>query len=131
MLAALYERGGPASEVLRVEEVERAGARAGRGARARPRVGREPDRLQVARGAAGPDGVPFQVPNQDGAGVVEAVGAGVDPARVGERVWLYFAAWQRRWGTAAQWTVVPADQAVPLLRRRAPTSSARASASRR
>ena len=57
---------------------------------------------------------PFHVPNQDGAGVVEAVGPGVDPARVGERVWLFFAAWQRQWGTAAQYTVIPADQAVPL-----------------
>ena len=57
---------------------------------------------------------PFQVPNQDGAGVIDAVGPGVDEARVGERVWVYFAAWRRQWGTAAQWTVVPAEQAVPL-----------------
>ena len=56
----------------------------------------------------------FQVPGQDGAGVVDAVGEGVDEARVGERVWVYFAAWQRQWGTAAQYTVVPAAQAVPL-----------------
>jgi NADPH2:quinone reductase len=27
---------------------------------------------------------------------------------------VYFAAWQRQWGTAAQWTVLPAVQAVPL-----------------
>jgi NADPH2:quinone reductase len=57
---------------------------------------------------------PFQVPNQDGAGVIEAVGPGVDEARVGERVWVYFAAWQRRWGTAAQWSVLPSEQAVTL-----------------
>jgi NADPH2:quinone reductase len=63
-----------------------------------------------ARGA----GVEFQVPNQDGAGVIESVGEGVDPGRVGERVWLYFAAWQRPWGTAAEYCVVPAEQAVPL-----------------
>lgn len=56
----------------------------------------------------------FQVPNQDGSGVIEAVGAGVDPARVGERVWVWFAAFGRRWGTAAEWTVVPSRQAVPL-----------------
>jgi NADPH2:quinone reductase len=29
-------------------------------------------------------------------------------------VWLWFAAAGRRWGTAAEWTVVPEDQAVPL-----------------
>ncbi len=57
---------------------------------------------------------PFQVPNQDGAGVIDAVGDGVDPGRAGERVWVYFAAWQRQWGTAAEYTVLPAEQAVPL-----------------
>jgi NADPH:quinone reductase len=54
----------------------------------------------------------FQVPNQDGAGVIDAVGLGVEPERVGERVWVYFAAWQRQWGTAAEYTVVPSGQAV-------------------
>src|ERR1700730_10184761 len=43
-----------------------------------------------------PDGV---VPNQDGAGTIEAVGPGVDPSRVGERVWVWEAAWQRPDGT--------------------------------
>jgi NADPH2:quinone reductase len=38
----------------------------------------------------------------------------VDPARVGERVWVYLAAWLRPWGTAAEYTVVPAERAVPL-----------------
>lgn len=56
----------------------------------------------------------FQVPNQDGAGVIDAVGPGVDPTRVGERVWIYLAAWLRPWGTAAEYTVVPAERAVPL-----------------
>jgi NADPH2:quinone reductase len=59
----------------------------------------------------GPDG---QVPGQDGAGTVDAVGAGVDPARVGERVWVWEAAWQRPHGTAAEYTVVPSEQAVRL-----------------
>jgi NADPH:quinone reductase len=56
----------------------------------------------------------WQIPHHDGAGVIDAVGEGVDPARVGERVWVYSAAWQRPWGTAAQWTVLPAARAVPL-----------------
>lgn len=29
-------------------------------------------------------------------------------------MWVYFAAWQRPWGTAAQWTVLPAERAVAL-----------------
>ncbi|MEV4479677.1 NADPH:quinone reductase [Micromonospora coxensis] len=56
----------------------------------------------------------WQTPGQDGAGVVEAVGGGVDADLVGERVWLWEAAWQRPWGTAAEYTVVPVRQAVPL-----------------
>src|SRR3954454_8319329 len=59
----------------------------------------------------GPDG---QIPNQDGAGTVEAVGEGVDPVLVGERVWIWEAAYQRPWGTAAEYTVVPARQVVLL-----------------
>jgi len=55
----------------------------------------------------------FQIPHHDGAGVIDAVGPGVDPVRVGERVWVWLAA-TRRWGTAAQWTMVPESQAVPL-----------------
>jgi len=59
----------------------------------------------------GPSG---QVPNQDGAGTIEAVGQGVDPVLVGERVWVWEAAWQRPHGTAAEHTVVPARQTVLL-----------------
>jgi NADPH:quinone reductase len=57
-------------------------------------------------------GAEFQIPNQDGAGIIESVGPGVDASRVGERVWIYFAAWQRQWGTAAELCVVPSAQAV-------------------
>lgn len=53
-------------------------------------------------------------PHLDGAGVVDAVGDGVDPNRIGQRVWLLLAAAGRPTGTAAEFTVVPADQAVPL-----------------
>lgn len=57
---------------------------------------------------------PFQVPNQDGAGTIDAVGEGVSAARVGERVWLLMAAKDNVWGTAAEYCVVPAQRAVPL-----------------
>lgn len=61
-----------------------------------------------------PEGLREQVPHQDGAGVIDAVGARVSPDRIGQRVWLWEAAWQRAWGTAAQYTVVPDRQAVVL-----------------
>ncbi|MEH0819247.1 MULTISPECIES: NADPH:quinone reductase [unclassified Micromonospora] len=56
----------------------------------------------------------WQTPGQDGAGVVEAVGEGVDQILIGERVWVWEAAWQRPWGTAAEYTVVPVRHAVRL-----------------
>lgn len=59
----------------------------------------------------GPDG---KTPNQDGAGTIRAVGQGVDPVLVGERVWVWEAAQNRRFGTAAEYTVVPARQTVLL-----------------
>lgn len=62
------------------------------------------------------DALPFgyQIPNQDGAGVIDAVGEGVDEARIGERVWVYHAAFNRAHGTAAEYVCLPAIQAVPL-----------------
>ncbi|HZV50678.1 MAG TPA: NADPH:quinone reductase [Candidatus Dormibacteraeota bacterium] len=61
-----------------------------------------------------PEGIE-QVPNQDGSGRIDAVGEGVDPGRIGQRVWLYEAAYRRpHGGTAQQWTTIPEARAVPL-----------------
>ncbi len=58
---------------------------------------------------------PAQVPNQDGAGVVDAVGEGVESALRGLRVWLWESAYQRpAGGTAQEYTVVPARHVVLL-----------------
>jgi NADPH:quinone reductase len=54
------------------------------------------------------------VPHSDGAGVIEAVGQGVDAARLGQRVWVYGAQSYRRFGTAARTTIVPDQLAVAL-----------------
>jgi NADPH2:quinone reductase len=116
MLAARYDRTGPAHDVLRVEAVETPEPGPGE-VRVRVRVsGVNPTDWKSRAGTSvgGDLGGPFRVPNQDGAGTIDAVGEGVDPGRMGQRVWLYFAAWRRRWGTAAQYTVLPAAQAVPL-----------------
>ncbi len=67
-----------------------------------------------SRRRALPPGMTEQVPHQDGAGVIEAVGRQVDPARVGKRVWIWEAAWERPWGTAQQYTLVPDRHAVDL-----------------
>jgi NADPH2:quinone reductase len=55
-----------------------------------------------------------QVPNQDGAGIVESVGASVDSLSAGDRVWVWDAAYQRTEGTAQELAVVPAAQVVRL-----------------
>ncbi|WNI15245.1 NADPH:quinone reductase [Actinacidiphila sp. ITFR-21] len=65
-----------------------------------------------ARQHTAPDGE--QVPNQDGAGVVDAVGSGVPESRIGERVWLWEAAYQRADGTAQEYVTLPSRQAVAL-----------------
>ncbi|MET1082336.1 MAG: NADPH:quinone reductase [Burkholderiales bacterium] len=55
------------------------------------------------------------VPNQDGAGVVDAVGDHVDTVAVGDRVWIFLAAHERGGsGTAQEYTVVPAERVVVL-----------------
>jgi NADPH:quinone reductase len=114
MRAALYDSHGPAGDVLRVEEVDR------------PEPGRGEVRVRIeasgvnptdwkSRGGMTPRPMSgFQVPHHDGAGVIDAVGAGVDQSRIGERVWLWLAAHGQPWGTAAEWSVVPAEQAVSL-----------------
>jgi len=114
MRAALYDRHGAAREVLRVEDVERPEPGPGE---VRVRVefsGVNPTDWKSRSGATARPMDGFQIPHHDGAGVIDAVGEGVDPGRVGQRVWLWLAAAGRRWGTAAQWTVVPEHNAVPL-----------------
>ena len=113
MKAALYEATGPARDVLKVTEIERPEPGPGE---VRVRVvvsGINPTDVKARSGAVPRPIDGFQIPDQDGAGVIDAVGPGVDPGRAGQRVWLFLAA-GRKWGTAAEWTVVPERHAVPL-----------------
>ncbi len=114
MLAAIFRHTGPAHQVLSVEEIETPEPGPGE-VRVRVAVsGVNPTDWKERAGGSSPGELPFKAPNQDGAGTIEAVGDGVDAQRVGERVWVYFAAYRRQWGTAAQYSVVPADHAVAL-----------------
>src|SRR6185436_241674 len=54
---------------------------------------------------------PRVIPHSDGAGEIDAVGDGVSAARVGERVWVWNGQWRRAFGTAADWIVLPSEQA--------------------
>ncbi len=114
MRAALYRSMGKAADVFAVEEVDRPEPGPGEVLVRVHASGVNPTDYKARSGAVPRPIDGFQIPHQDGAGVIEAVGPGVDPGRVGERVWLFLAVVGRLWGTAAEWTAVPARQAVPL-----------------
>lgn len=114
MKAAYYERQGKASEVLSLGELPVSQPGAGE---VRVRIyasGLNPSDIKARTGFSGPPNFPLVIPHQDGAGVIDAVGAGVAPTRIGERVWLFEAQYRRAFGTAAEYAVVPAQQAVHL-----------------
>jgi NADPH2:quinone reductase len=112
VIAALYQSRGDA-DVMRVLEVPTPSPGPGQ-VRVKIAVsGVNPTDWKTRRTAGPPRGQP-SVPNQDGAGTIDAVGAGVSRSRIGERVWLLLAAYNNRWGTAAEYSIVPADRAVPL-----------------
>lgn len=115
MRAAFYERTGAARDVLRIDQIPA------------PEPGPGEVRVRLSCSGVNPSDVksraglrstalPFPriVPHSDGAGVIDNIGDGVATARLGERVWTWNAAWKRAYGTAAQYVVLPAAQAVPL-----------------
>jgi NADPH2:quinone reductase len=107
--AVVYRRhGGP--EVLEV--VERPVPEPGPGeVRVRiTRSGVNPTDWKARQRDSGTPVDPPQVPGQDGAGVVDAVGEGVEAALHGLRVWVWEAAYQRPHGTAQEYALVPARQ---------------------
>jgi NADPH2:quinone reductase len=115
MIAAWYDRQGPAAQVLHIGEF--AASEPGPGdVRARvARSGVNPGDTKKRAGWPGsPMIYPRVIPHSDGAGVIDAVGEGVDRKRIGQRVWIYGAQSYRPFGTAAQLTCVPDMQAVAL-----------------
>lgn len=67
---------------------------------------------------------PVIIPHSDGAGRIAAVGDGVEPARIGERVWIWNGQWQRAFGTCASHITLPAAQAVPCPEHVSPEAAA-------
>lgn len=112
MRAVFYEANGPARDVLRVEDVET------------PNPGAGEVRVRLRASGINPSDVksrglrkiafPRVIPHSDGAGEIEAVGADVPRSRIGERVWIWNGQWQRPFGTAAEFIVLPAGQAAHL-----------------
>jgi NADPH:quinone reductase len=115
MIAARYATSGP--EAGQIEIVELPDPEPGPGevlVRVRASGVNPTDWKSRVGGGLTTGGMDAVVPDQDGAGEIEHVGPGVDPARVGERVWLYECQWQRAQGSAAQWITLPEHQVVRL-----------------
>ena len=113
MRAVWYERTGPADEVLIVGE------------QPTPQPGPGEVRIRLAasgvnpadcyrRAGSYPMEAPLVIPDSDGAGVVDAVGAGASPQWLGRRVWLYNGQRGRALGTAAEWIALDQDLVTAL-----------------
>lgn len=113
MRAAWYEKNGPAAQVLKVGELPDPAAGAGEVRVRLHASGVNPSDVK-ARAGSRPIRWPRIIPDSDGAGVIDQAGAGVNPRRVGERVWTFNGQWERPLGTSAQYIALPAPLAVPL-----------------
>lgn len=117
MKAAVYSAFGAAADVLTVEEMDRPEPGPGE-VRVRMRFSAPNPSDVKARAGTRPGVVkpafPTIVPHSDGSGVIDAVGEGVEGARIGQRVWIWNGQWLRPFGTCADYITLPAAQAVAM-----------------
>ena len=115
MRAAWFEKFGAASDVLKVGELETPVAGPGEVLVRVHTSGINPSDVKKRAGSF-PDLLAggLVVPNSDGAGIIEAVGEGVDKSRVGESVWVFQAQYARRFGTAAEYVAISSNCAPRL-----------------
>lgn len=115
MRAAVHRVGGPAAAVLSVEEVERPEPGPGEARVAVHYSGINPTDVRARSQTTPTPSSTHRIPHQDGSGIVDAVGPGVDRRLLGRGVWVYHAALGRTSGTAAEWVCLPVGRVVPLL----------------
>ncbi|MFK7938740.1 MAG: NADPH:quinone reductase [Roseovarius sp.] len=117
MRAISYTQFGPASDVLELSELPTPSAGPGEVLVRLTYSGVNPSDAKARAGARpGVTKPAFDriIPHSDGAGVIEAVGDGVDMGRIGQNVWIWNGQWQRAFGTGAEYIALPSDQAVVL-----------------
>ena len=114
MKAAWYTQTGSAAETLEVGMLPKPSPQPGEVLVKIHTSGVNPSDAKKRSGARGVMQFEKIVPHSDGAGIIEALGKGVDPSRLSERVWLWNAQWNRPLGTAAEYIAIPESQAVPL-----------------
>jgi NADPH2:quinone reductase len=114
MRAAWYEGFGPAQDVLTIGDMPTPDPAPGEVLVQIRATGINPSDVKLRSGARPGATMAFPriVPHSDGAGDIVAVGDGVDPARIGDRVWIWNGQWQRAFGTAAEFIALPSAQAV-------------------
>ena len=115
MRAAWYEHRGPAADSLVVGEMPEPVPGPGEVRIALSVSGISPGDIKKRSGWKG-EAMPYPrvIPHSDGAGIIDAVGDGVDPGRVGRAAWCYGAQSYRAFGTAAEQVVVPDGLAIDL-----------------
>ena len=115
MRAAWFDQFGAARDVLEIGELETPSPGAGEVLVRLATSGINPSDVKKRAGSF-PDLLDggFVIPNSDGAGIIEAVGDGVDASRIGERVWVYQAQFARRFGTAAEYVAIDGSRAPRL-----------------
>jgi NADPH:quinone reductase len=114
MLAGWYERGGLAHEVIQIGDMPTPEAGPGEILVRVHASGINPSDYKRRSNAKAPTEFPRVVPHSDGAGVIAAIGVGVEGFAVGDRVWVYHAQWGRACGTAAEYVGLPAALVRPL-----------------
>ena len=112
MKAAWYTKNGAARDVLVVGELPTPTPGPGEVLVKIYRSGINPSDVKSRKGR--PLNAELIVPHSDGGGVIQAVGMGVPPERLGQRVWIWNGQWQRPMGTAAEFIALPQSQAVAL-----------------
>ena len=116
MRAITYSRFGAAKDVLTLKDVEDIAPTTGEVRVKLAFSGVNPSDVKSRTGRPGLERPAFDliIPHSDGAGVIDAVGPGVDSKRIGQRVWVWNGQWQRPFGTAASHITLSAEQAIPL-----------------
>lgn len=114
MKAVIYRRTGAADDVLEVVELPLPEPGPGQVRVAISMSAINPTDWKQRAGITAGDPQDFQVPHHDGVGRIDAIGPEVRGIAVGQRVWLYLAADHNRYGTAAQYVVVPVGRVVAL-----------------
>ena len=115
MKAAIFDKFGSAQEVLKVQNIED------------PKINDNEVIVKLSKSGVNPSDVKkragafsnlldngFVIPHSDGAGVIVDVGNEVSRDRIGERVWVYQAQYERNYGTAAELLSIDSSRAVKL-----------------